>query len=89
MNLRKVAGDLDSDPTVAQRIKRLPSIPHKLERIPGMQLSRMQDVGGCRAVVSATAIVNELVAYYRSTSRMKHRLVREYPYIEELREAIE
>src|SRR4051794_19722220 len=83
VNLRTVAADRDDDPTVAQRIKRLPSIRHKLERMPEMQLSRMQDIGGCRAVLSSVEIVNELVDYYRSKSRMKHKLVRDYPYIEE------
>src|SRR6185436_9568690 len=55
VNLRYAASQVDNDPTVAQRIKRLPSIRHKLERIPGMKLSRMQDLGGCRAVVSDVA----------------------------------
>ena len=40
VNLRTVAADREDDPTVAQRIKRLPSIRHKLEHMPGMQLSR-------------------------------------------------
>jgi hypothetical protein len=47
VNLRKITTKLDSDPTVAQRIKRLPSIRHKLERFHGMDLARMQDIGGC------------------------------------------
>jgi hypothetical protein len=87
VNLRKVASDRDREPTVAQRIKRLPSIRHKLERIPAMQLSRMQDIGGCRAVLSSAKAVNQLVDYYKNTSRIKHRLVREYPYIEEPKES--
>jgi putative GTP pyrophosphokinase len=36
---------------VAQRLKRLPQIIWKLARFPGMQLARMQDVGGCRAIL--------------------------------------
>src|SRR5690242_5017986 len=32
MSLRGIANQIDRDPTIAQRIKRLPSIRHKLER---------------------------------------------------------
>jgi ppGpp synthetase/RelA/SpoT-type nucleotidyltranferase len=81
VNLRRAAASYERDPTVAQRIKRLPSIRHKLERFPGMQLSRMQDLGGCRAVVSSVDGVEQVANYYRNESRMKHRLVREDPYI--------
>ena len=43
---RCVAGD------VGQRLKRLPTIIDKLSRHPSMALARMQDIGGCRAVVA-------------------------------------
>ena len=75
------ANSVDDVPIVAQRIKRLPSIRSKLERLPGMSLARMQDLGGCRAIVSDIDRVAELVDYYRDKSRMKHRLVREDPYV--------
>lgn len=35
----------------AQRLKRMPQILGKLARHPGMKLARMQDIGGCRAVL--------------------------------------
>lgn len=35
----------------AQRLKRMTQIVGKLQRYPGMKLARMQDVGGCRAVL--------------------------------------
>ena len=45
-----------------------------------MKLSRMQDIGGCRAVVDSVEEVEELnVAHV--ISRMKHRLVRRKNYI--------
>lgn len=81
VNLRYAAGQVDTDPTVAQRIKRLPSIRHKLERIPDMKLSRMQDLGGCRAVVSDVSRVSALVAFYKGKSQMKHKLIREDLYV--------
>ena len=37
---------------VSQRLKRIPTILDKLQREPGMDLSRMQDFGGCRAVLN-------------------------------------
>lgn len=41
---------------VAQRLKRTPSIVAKLKRFPSMQLDRMQDIGGIRAVVLLSGI---------------------------------
>lgn len=47
--------DRERDPsvpiTVGQRLKRAPQIVLKLGRHPRMKLSRMQDVGGCRAIL--------------------------------------
>lgn len=37
---------------VAQRLKRIPSIIGKLEKRSGMRLTQIQDIGGCRVVVS-------------------------------------
>lgn len=37
--------------TVGQRLKRAPQIVEKLSRHPKMKLSRMQDIGGCRAIL--------------------------------------
>lgn len=36
---------------VGQRLKRLPTVIDKLRREPNMQLARMHDIAGCRAVV--------------------------------------
>ena len=41
---------------VVQRLKRLPSIISKLERLPRIRLSKMQDIGGCRAVLSTSDV---------------------------------
>ena len=37
---------------VAQRLKRLPQIIHKLVRMPETNLARMEDIGGCRAILA-------------------------------------
>ena len=41
----------DVAPTVGQRLKREPQMIEKLSRHPKMRLSRMQDIGGCRAIL--------------------------------------
>ena len=38
------------DVQIAQRLKRRPTIIDKLNREPGMKLSRMHDIAGCRAI---------------------------------------
>lgn len=50
VNLRNVGRKFEKDVLIAQRIKRLSSIRHKLDRFPNMRLSQMQDLGGCRAI---------------------------------------
>jgi hypothetical protein len=80
MGLRGKARAHDPDALVAQRIKRLPSIQQKLQRFPGMDLSRMQDLGGCRAVVATVDEIRGIEGEYRR-SRAKHKLVRSDDYI--------
>jgi len=45
-----------------------------------MKLSRMHDIGGCRAVVGTSELATQLVKRYRA-SDMKHKLLREDDYI--------
>lgn len=72
--LRQKLKAIDQNAIVAQRLKRLPSIIGKLWRENGMKLSRMQDIGGLRAVVSNLKGVYALDKEYRS-SRFQHELV--------------
>lgn len=67
---------------VAQRLKRLDSIVKKLDREPTMSLWTMQDLGGCRVVVPTIKDVYDVVNSYKS-SRVRHKLVKEYDYIQE------
>ena len=55
----------------AQRIKRMSSIEYKLNRFKTMTLSQMQDIGGCRAIMTSVSDVERLVADYRK-SEIKH-----------------
>ncbi len=78
--LRKNALRVDSQAAVVQRLKRVRSIARKLFREKNMSLSRMEDIGGCRAVVDGT---DDVYALYNNLkrSRTRHDLFRERDYI--------
>ncbi len=78
--LRQKLKAIDKDAIVAQRLKREPSIILKLQRFEGMQLARMQDIGGLRAMVGSIAKVRKLEAAYRS-AKFKHILTSSKDYI--------
>lgn len=80
MRLRRAARDLDPDSFVVQRLKRVPSILQKLRRFKRMRLDRMQDLGGCRAVMARVGEVFALRDDYLSSS-IKHTLVKQDDYI--------
>lgn len=79
--LRKKLKKIDADALVAQRLKRTPSILTKLQRFANMNLSRMQDIGGLRAVVGSMSHLQKLYHNYKA-SRFTHDLVSEYNYID-------
>lgn len=58
----------DTDITVAQRHKRKNTIFDKLQRLPGMQLARMDDVAGCRLIFNS---VNELYDFRNKFHKAK------------------
>jgi hypothetical protein len=69
---------------VAQRIKRLPSIEKKLQRFSGrsrpLSLSEMQDIGGCRVILSDIGQLRQFLDRLE-VARWKHKLVKENDYI--------
>lgn len=69
-SLRLKLKNTDEDALVSQRLKRTPSILSKLERNPSMLLSRMQDIGGIRAVVKNMKKVREIEADYKNGTRI-------------------
>jgi ppGpp synthetase/RelA/SpoT-type nucleotidyltranferase len=73
VGLKRRARSIDQHCIIAQRIKRMSSIELKLRRFPTMTLAQMQDLGGCRAVLSSVSGVVKLVRDYRS-SDIKHPL---------------
>jgi hypothetical protein len=80
MGLRNRSRQVDREALVAQRIKRLSSIEEKLRRERSMQLSQMQDIGGCRAVLPGVAQVCAVRDSFLQ-SRVKHRLAKQNDYI--------
>jgi len=68
-SLRRKLKTIDTNALVSQRLKRAPSILSKLERNLGMQLARMQDIGGIRAVVQNMQKVRQIESAYKKGTR--------------------
>jgi ppGpp synthetase/RelA/SpoT-type nucleotidyltranferase len=75
VTLRQRARRVETDPIIAQRTKRLPSIKAKLERFPTMGLARMQDIAGCRAIMDNVDNVRELEAAYIEPKRRRTQII--------------
>ena len=81
VGLRRMARRVDPDALIAQRIKRISSIEAKLIRFRRMNLSQMQDIGGCRAIVKDVKSIRSLVEAYRE-SDLKHKMLRLDDYLD-------
>lgn len=69
------------DRDVSGRLKRLPTIEDKLRRLPWLDLSRMQDIGGCRAVLDTQEQVQRVVKRFLANSLRRNQkadTVRDY-----------
>ena len=84
--LRKAAKEVDVSSNTARRLKKLRSIQHKLRRNSEMRLPTMQDIGGCRAVVTSVSQVRELSEKMQS-KRAKRELTKLDDYIESPKES--
>ncbi|BHH84224.1 RelA/SpoT domain-containing protein [Desulforhopalus sp. 52FAK] len=84
--LRKNSRRIDKTALVVQRLKRSGSIFNKLERESSMSLSRMEDIAGCRAVVSNTERVYKIYGKLLK-SKTKNILYRERDYIAKPKES--
>lgn len=83
--LRSMCNSLRIDAEVSQRIKRKITIEDKLSRESGLDLSRMQDVGGCRVVLQSQRDLRMLEK--RIHSRWKATTERVIDYITEPRDS--
>ncbi|PID31369.1 hypothetical protein CR983_01510 [Candidatus Saccharibacteria bacterium] len=82
VSLRRKARVINKDAVVVRRLKRLATILDKIGyRQNAMLLSRMQDVGGVRAIMKTVAEVDKLRNIYLEPGRFPHILKREYDYI--------
>jgi ppGpp synthetase/RelA/SpoT-type nucleotidyltranferase len=84
--LKNVAAKLDRDALSAQRLKRVPSIIKKLGRSyggksPTMKLTQMQDIAGCRIVMSNVKLARKLYDEYYNNGDLKHEKVSERDYV--------
>jgi len=81
-SLRKYVKEVSkSQGIVAQRLKRIPAIIDKIKnREQRMQLGRMQDIGGLRAIVGDMYKLRSIVKKY-DRCRTKHSLVKKRDYI--------
>lgn len=70
MSLGQRARRVEQKAIVAQRLKRFSSVMNKLVREPHMKLSQMQDLGGCRAILSNVAAVDRLYGLYRGPNNL-------------------
>ena len=86
MTLLSRARKIDKRALIAQRLKRLSSIDIKLRNNPNMKLTQMQDIGGCRAVVSTPAQITRVVDVYKESiaksPRNRPECIEEYDYIQ-------
>src|SRR3989338_5455960 len=84
--LKNVSEKIDPSALSAQRLKRVPSIIKKLNREYSdkkatMKLTQMQDIAGCRAVVSDVSLAKKLYLGHYIKGDIKHKRVNEKDYI--------
>ncbi|WGP07749.1 RelA/SpoT domain-containing protein [Bacillus subtilis] len=81
MHVRKNALALSPVAIVARRLKRLPTIIDKLTRHPQMNVTTMQDLGGCRVIFQTVTDVDALVNRLSNTTRAKNVIIRSCDYL--------
>lgn len=81
MHVRGNAIAVKPDAVVARRLKRLPTILDKLERYPRMNVTTMQDLGGCRVILSSVTEVDAVVRRLQGARRAQNSIVRKYDYL--------
>lgn len=71
--LQTAGSKVDRKAIVVKRLKRTPSIVRKLRRFNKMKLRNMQDIAGCRAIVSTTKNVYKVKRELTKSGRFKVR----------------
>ena len=81
VSLIRAAKKVDITASTARRLKKIQSIQYKLRRNEKMQLPTMQDIGGCRAVLSSVENVRTL-SDLMEKSKSKRKLIKKVDYID-------
>ena len=86
VKLNRVSKKRDRNSLVAQRLKRESSIIRKLKRRygnkkPTMELTQMQDIAGCRAIVKNAKIAREIYERDYLRGNLKHKRVGKKDYV--------
>ena len=86
IRLKEKSQKIDKTAIISQRLKRVPAILFKLNRSyhghePSMKLFQMQDISGCRAVLSSITQLRELCDKYYLKGDMKHKRITFKDYI--------
>lgn len=76
--LKRQTDKVGNNAVYGQRLKRVSSILHKLERLPKAKLSRLQDIGGCRVILSN---YDKLRALYTALKKNRFILPEHKDYI--------
>jgi len=71
--------ELNLNGMTVSRLKRISSIRKKLRRNTSLRLSQIQDLGGCRSILSTMDEVRTVAEYFES--KTPHRLLKENDYI--------
>ncbi|NIX77068.1 RelA/SpoT domain-containing protein [Microvirga terricola] len=82
LDLRRHARRVQKTALVVGRIKRLQSVREKLRTNDTMDLTQIQDIGGCRAVMKSMAEVNRLLEIYKERNDFEHMFRWQSPYID-------
>ena len=81
MGLRSCLATEGFETRPSQRLKRMPAIEAKLQRLTWLDLSIMQDIGGCRAVLATQEQVYQVEKRFRRNSYRRngqHDTIRNY-----------
>jgi hypothetical protein len=70
------ASKRDKSAFFAKRLKRYESIVAKLRRFPKMKLKNMQDIGGCRAIVSSQKKLYQITRELRKRPEFRNKLAK-------------
>jgi ppGpp synthetase/RelA/SpoT-type nucleotidyltranferase len=70
--LQETTLKIDKHAIFAKRLKRYVSIVYKLKRFRKMKLKNMQDIGGCRAIISSPSKLSKVVRELRKRPEFKN-----------------